>query len=110
MKLNDYINERIEGNISIQIAIDNVLEEVYESIQESGVRGVEEWGKKNQPNINEEVVDEGFLGGAIGFLTGPAIGKIVARALGVEKGVLYDMLTSRLVSLALGNAIQKAMK
>ena len=58
-----------------------------------------------------ENMDEGFLGkllgGVGGFLIGPAIGKIVAHALGVERGVLYDMFTSRLVSTALGAAIGK---
>ena len=58
-----------------------------------------------------ENMDEGFLGkligGVGGFLVGPAIGKIIAHALGVEKGVLYDMFTSRLVSTALGIAIGK---
>lgn len=58
-------------------------------------------------------LDEGFfgklVGGAAGFLAGPMIGRIIAKALGIEKGVLYDMFTSRLVSTALGAAIGKAM-
>ena len=56
-----------------------------------------------------ENLDEGFfgkiLGGAAGFVVGPTIGKIVARALGIQTGPLYDVLTSRLVSTALGAAI-----
>jgi len=56
-------------------------------------------------------IDEGILasiiGGAAGFLAGPALGKIIANALGVERGILYDMLTSRLVTTALGAAIGK---
>ena len=55
-------------------------------------------------------VNEGLLGGVMGFLVGPSAGKIVARALGVEKGILYDLLTSRLVSAAIGHAIQKELK
>ena len=59
-------------------------------------------------------LDEAFfgkiLGGVAGFLVGPMIGKIIANALGVEKGVLYDMFTSRLVSTALGSAIGKHMQ
>jgi len=58
----------------------------------------------------EKKISEGFFGAAVGFLVGPAIGKIVANALGVEKGILYDMLTSRIVSAALGDAIQRNSK
>ncbi len=58
-----------------------------------------------------EGIDEGILssiiGGAAGFIIGPTIGKIIANALGVEKGILYDMFTSRLVSTALGAAVAK---
>lgn len=58
-------------------------------------------------------IDEGFfgrlVGGAAGFLAGPMLGKVIAKALGIEKGVLYDMFTSRLVGAALGSAIAKAM-
>jgi proteasome assembly chaperone (PAC2) family protein len=58
-----------------------------------------------------EAIDEGILGsiigGAAGLLAGPALGKIIANALGVERGILYDMLTSRLVTTALGAAIGK---
>jgi hypothetical protein len=58
-----------------------------------------------------ETLDEGLLGsilgGAAGFIAGPAIGKIIANALGVERGVLYDLLTSRLVTTAIGAALGK---
>jgi hypothetical protein len=58
-------------------------------------------------------LDEAFfgkiLGGVAGFLVGPTIGRIIANALGIEKGILYDMFTSRLVSTALGSAIAKNM-
>lgn len=60
--------------------------------------------------IYTDPVNEGLLGGVMGFLVGPSAGKIVARALGVEKGILYDLLTSRLVSAAIGHAIQKELK
>ena len=56
-------------------------------------------------------LDEGILGtifgGVAGFIVGPAIGKVIANALGIDKGIIYDMLTSRLVSTALGAAIAK---
>ena len=59
-------------------------------------------------------IDEGFLssliGGAAGFVIGPSIGKIIAKALGIQKGIFYDMMTSRLVGAALGVAITKSLK
>ena len=59
------------------------------------------------PNGVGSKLKEGFLGTLAGFIVGPAVGRVIANALGVEKGILFDMLTSRLVSAALGNAIQK---
>jgi hypothetical protein len=55
----------------------------------------------------EVKIKEGLVGGIAGFLMGPTIGKVIARALGIERGILYDMFTSRLVGAALGSAIQK---
>lgn len=72
---------------------------------------VERWVSICEQEHNGDPMDEGFLsklvGGAAGFIIGPSIGRIVAKALGVEKGVLYDTLTSRLVSTAIGVAIAK---
>ena len=72
---------------------------------------VERWVSICEQEYNGDPMDEGFLGkligGAAGFIIGPSIGRIVAKALGVEKGVLYDTLTSRLVSTAIGVAIAK---
>jgi len=57
-------------------------------------------------------IDEGLLksiiGGAAGYLIGPVIGKAIARVLGVERGLLYDLLTSKLVTTALGIQIGKS--
>jgi hypothetical protein len=76
-------------------------ERIYKELQEA----IEIHGIK--------AIDEGILGtilgGAAGFLLGPTIGKIIANALGIEKGILYDMFTSRLVSTALGASIAKNM-
>lgn len=67
--------------------------------------------KFGDKKINE--LDEGILGsilgGLTGFVVGPAIGRVIANSLGVEKGIIYDMLTSRLVGAALGSAITKYM-
>jgi uncharacterized membrane protein YeaQ/YmgE (transglycosylase-associated protein family) len=65
--------------------------------------------KFGDKKINE--LDEGILGsilgGLTGFVVGPAIGKVIANSLGIDKGIIYDMLTSRLVAAALGSAITK---
>jgi uncharacterized protein YcfJ len=59
-----------------------------------------------------EEIDEGFwgavAGGAIGALAGPAIGKALCKVLGIdEKGHLGKLLTSRLVTTAMGIALGK---
>jgi len=61
---------------------------------------------------NGEEIDEGFLsglvGGTAGALVGPAIGKAICKALGIdEKGTLGKLLTSRLVTTAIGVALGK---
>jgi len=59
-----------------------------------------------------EEIDEGFLsglaGGAVGALAGPTIGKAICKVLGIDpSGTLGKLLTSRLVTAALGYAIGK---
>lgn len=54
-----------------------------------------------------EDIDEGLLGalagGAIGALVGPAIGKAICKVLGIDQnGALGKLMTSRLVTTALG--------
>ena len=61
--------------------------------------------------IGEEI-DEGFLGalvgGAAGALAGPAIGRAICKALGIdENGTLGKLITSRLVTTAIGIALGK---
>ena len=61
---------------------------------------------------NGEDIEEGFFssvaGGAVGALVGPAIGKAVCKVLGVdENGTLGKLLTSRLVSAAIGASLAK---
>ena len=62
-------------------------------------------------NAGEEV-DEGLIGGlalaGVGALAGPAIGKAICTVLGVDpKGNLGKLLTSRLVTAALGFELGK---
>ena len=50
----------------------------------------------------DNYIDEGLIAGALGALAGisfgPAIGKAICDALGIGKGVLYDLMTSKLVN------------
>ena len=114
--INDSINESIDNTNNNLITESDLSEEQYNeyrnfiddlnaAFEEGGVDACNEFLQK----CRDENMYEGFIGGLAGFLVGPSIGKIVARALGMEKGVLYDLLTSRLVSAALGNAIQKEL-
>ena len=87
-----------------------------ENLSESEVLEAERIYKEIEEYINENGIqnlDEGILGrivgGIAGFVVGPAIGRIVANALGIERGIIYDMLTSRIVSAALGSSIAKNM-
>ena len=59
---------------------------------------------------NGEDLEEGFLsglvGGGIGALAGPAIGRAICKALSIdENGTLGKLLTSRLVTAAIGYAM-----
>jgi hypothetical protein len=65
-----------------------------------------EFGDKKVSELDEGILGKIF-GGVAGFLVGPAIGKVIANALGIDKGIFYDMLTSRLASAALGAALSK---
>ncbi len=56
---------------------------------------------------NQQPIDEGLFkaifGGLVGATAGPAIGKALCKALGLdEKGMLGNLLTSRLFLTALG--------
>jgi len=78
-------------------ADENISEELFDYFRDAG--------------IDVDKMDEGILGtlvgGLAGFFIGPSIGKLIARALGVTKGILFDMFNSKLVGTALGVAIMK---
>jgi hypothetical protein len=88
-----------EQQIVINKAITRIMEE-----HEAG---------KDLNSIVEEIINEGILGSILGGLTGFALGKVVgeslAKVLGIEKGALYDLLTSRLVGAALGAVLGKRL-
>lgn len=54
---------------------------------------------------NNQEVDEGIIAGVLGGLAGvaigPKIGEALCSALNVQKGVFYDLLTSRIVTGAI---------
>ena len=59
-----------------------------------------------------EDIDEGLfgalVGGGVGLLAGPAIGRAICYVLGIrEEGPLGKLLTSRLVTTAMGVALGK---
>jgi len=74
-------------------------EEIYQLLEDAGI---------NTDELNEGIVGK-LVGGIAGFAFGPKFGRIIAKALGIEKGILYDMFNSRLVGAALGSAVAKAM-
>jgi len=85
------LNESVDQNI-----IDEAVNEFLKKYK-NGDQTIEQLEKE---------LDEGLIGSIVGGLTGFAlgqsVGKIVANALGVEKGLLYDIFTSRLVGAAIG--------
>jgi len=59
-----------------------------------------------------EEIDEGLfgaiVGGGLGFLAGPTVGKAICSVLGIkEDGPLGKLLTSRLVTTAMGVVLGK---
>ena len=66
---------------------------------------------KKYEDIEYIKLDEGLLktlaGGTVGLVIGPNIGKSICKALGVERGMLYDLLTSRIFTTLLATYIAK---
>lgn len=102
-----------------EFQIEPVSRSIFEAhevtdLNESEVMDAERIYRELVMHIKEngiETLDEGILGkivgGVAGFVIGPAVGKVIANALGIDKGILYDMFTSRLVSAALGASLAK---
>ena len=87
--------EEIKGLTQVQI---NEAEEAFDELVARLEKGQD--------------IEEGFLsgliGGAAGAIAGPAIGRAICKALGIkENGTLGKMLTSRLVTTAIGVALGK---
>lgn len=102
IQFNEFIdNKRSMKNIPY-------LNEAENSEVEKWVRLFEEECGGDINNLDESWLGK-LVGGAAGFVIGPSIGRIIANALGVDRGVLYDMFTSRVVSAALGVALAKGL-
>ena len=72
---------------------------VYNIVNE-GVKIAKKKGKKTEDVIKEGILS-GIIGGITGATFGPAVGAAICDALGITRGVLYDLFTSRLVTGAI---------
>lgn len=97
LDLETVMNEAVDQN-----AIDEAVSAFIMKAQEEGY---------TLKQLEQELTNEGFIGsifgGLAGFALGQSVGKIVANALGVEKGLLYDLFTSRLIGAAIGYHLGK---
>lgn len=58
----------------------------------------------NGENMDESILGR-VLGGMGGYAVGVAVGKAICSVLGLSEGPLYDMLTSKIVAIAVGSEI-----
>lgn len=101
----------------MQVELKSELTEAEEAeIDKALDKFVAEFLEKNRnlEDFESELIDEGLvgsiLGGLTGFALGKTVGKVIAKVLGVEKkGILYDLLTSRLVGAAIGSSLGKRL-
>lgn len=87
---------------------------LYENITEERRLLIESKSDEIAKALKEgQEIDEGFfstvLGGLAGVTAGASIMKAVCKALGLEKGLVYDLLTSKLVCGIAGAAIANNM-
>ena len=73
-------------------------------LNESQMMEVENASNQIAEMLKKGEIDEGVIGSIVGGLAGvtlgPSIGRAICKALGVEKGLLYDLLTSRIFTTA----------
>lgn len=86
------------------------MKNLYEQIKEQKEMLIESKSDELSKMILEgQEINEGFFGTLLGGLAGVTIGatvmKAVCKALGLEKGMIYDLLTSKLVCGIAGAAI-----
>lgn len=103
----EIVNDSLDRPLSEYIKLNESDFQYLEESQRQEVQDIlMKFGDKKINELDEGILGS-ILGGLTGFVVGPAIGKVIANALGIEKGIIYDMLTSRLVGAALGSAITK---
>lgn len=97
-----------DDSIFTQITEEELPELVYEASK--SYNHVNEAEERNildciRDAANGQEVDEGIiagvLGGLAGVAVGPKVGEALCAALNVQKGVFYDLLTSRIVTGAI---------
>ena len=78
-------------------------------LNESQLIEVESASEQIAELIKKGEIDEGVIGSLIGGLTGvtigPSFGKAICKALGIERGLLYDLFTSRIFTTAVASYI-----
>ena len=77
--------EQIVLNESQMIEVENVSEQIAELIKKGEI---------------DEGVIKSLVGGLTGITIGPSIGNAICKALGIQKGLLYDLFTSRIFTTA----------
>ena len=87
----------------LKIKIDNIITKNLELLETLQVNFLE---ALLEGNLNESIIGR-TLGGVVGLALGPKIGRTIAKVLGIEKGPLYNVLTSRIVSGALAQELTK---
>ena len=105
----EYQDDKLVEDFVIK-AEDMVLTEEQEALVEDAVNTFIAEGKGVE-DLEAAFLDEGIFGSLLGGITGAAlgktVGKMICKVLGIQKGVLYDLLTSRIVGAALGAVIGK---
>ena len=86
------------------------MKSIHEQIIEERQLLIEQKSDEIAQAIKEgTTVDEGFfssmLGGLAGVIAGASVMKAVCKALGIEKGMIYDLLTSKIICGVAGAAI-----
>jgi hypothetical protein len=107
---NEFIGEAYDPNEIEALLNENVDQNMIDEALAAFIKKANEEGYTIQ-QLQEELANEGFigsiLGGLTGFALGQAVGRMVANALGVEKGLLFDLMTSRVIGAAIGYHLGK---
>jgi len=101
-KLSDILNKDIED---VKTEVDDLIDKninLLEAMQLDFMTRV----MLDPKSINEGIIGRA-LGGVAGYALGPKVGKMIAKVLGIKKGPLYNVLTSRVVSAALAQELTK---